>query len=70
MTEQSKSLIRHILTALGMILVALGLGKYSGVIDFALGNLDGVWQSISVIIGFVTTLFGFFKDSTRFSSKR
>jgi len=65
MNESTKSIIRHTLTALGTVLVLLGLGSWAGVIDFLNGSLDGVWDAIITIIGFVTTLFGYFKESTR-----
>ena len=70
MTEQTKSLIRHLLTALGTLLVVFGLGKYTGAIDYLLGNLDSVWQAIIVIGGAITTVVGFFKDKVRFEIKR
>lgn len=66
MTNKTPSLIRHILTALGMILAALGLGKFTGVIDFTLANLDTAWQAGLTIAGIFTSIYGFFKDSGRF----
>ena len=62
MSEQTKSLIRHILTALGTILAVIGLNSAIPIIDFLQDNLDGVWAALDVIIGFVIALIGFFND--------
>lgn len=59
--DSTISLIRHCLTALGVVLSLVGLGKYTGATDYLVANLDGVWAAISVVIGAITTLFGFFK---------
>lgn len=59
MTEQTKSLIRHILTVLAGLLVALGLANAAGVVEFTLVNLDAVWNAILVIVGFITGFKGF-----------
>lgn len=69
MTEQTKSIVRHILTALGAILMFLGLGKFTGIVDFLLENLDAVWQAIMVVIGFLTSLLGFFKNKERLEER-
>lgn len=69
MNEQTKSLIRHILTAVGFVLGIIGLGKFSGVIDILLQNLDGLWQAVSAIVGVVLMIIGFFKDKTRFLTR-
>ena len=65
MTEQTKSLIRHILTALGFLLSAIGVADAANVVDFLLADLDVVWDAILVLIGTVTTIVGFFKDKAR-----
>lgn len=65
MNLTTKSLIRHLLTALGTILVLLGLNGAIPVIDFLKESLDTVWGSIVTIIGFITTLYGFLKDRER-----
>lgn len=70
MNEQTKSIIRHALTALGAIITFIGLGKYTGVLEYVTNNLDTVWESILTLIGFVTAILGFFTDKTRFSVKR
>jgi phage-related protein len=62
MNEQTKSLIRHILTALGTILALIGLNNVIPIIDFLQSNLDGVWGAIEVLIGFIVALLGFFND--------
>jgi len=58
----TKSLLRHILTAIGSVLVFLGLGKFTGLIDILVQNLDVVWDAVVALIGFVLTVWGFFKD--------
>lgn len=60
MTDQTKSLIRHILTALGVVLGLIGLEKFTGAVQYILENLDNIWSAILTVIGFVTTLIGFF----------
>lgn len=67
MTTKVESLIRHFLTALGMILVVLGLNKYTGIVTYITENLSSVLAAGASIAGFITTLFGFFKNSNRFS---
>lgn len=66
MNEQTKSLIRHILTALGFVLGLFGLGKLTGLVDILLQNLDVLWSAISSIVGVVLMIIGFFKDKARF----
>ena len=58
----TKSLLRHILTAIGSALVFLGLGKFTGLIDILVQNLDVVWDAVVALIGFVLTVWGFFKN--------
>ena len=59
--KMDKSLLRHILTAVGAVLVFLGLGKFTGLIDVLLSNLDGVWDAVITVIGAATAIWGFFK---------
>ena len=56
-----KSLIRHILTALGVVLTFIGLGRFTGLTDLLLANLDAVWAAASTIIGAIVAIYGFFK---------
>lgn len=42
----------------------LGIGKFSGVIDFTLMNFDGLWQAGATIVGAVITYWGYFKGRT------
>lgn len=58
----TKSLLRHILTAIGSVLIFLGLGKFTSLIDILVQNLDVVWDAVVALIGFVLTVWGFFKD--------
>lgn len=61
-TERILSLVRHTLTAIGTVLVVLGLGKYTGAIDYIVQNLDGVYAAIMSIVGVVINVWGFFKN--------
>jgi len=65
MNNKTKSLVRHILTALGTVLVLLGLGDAAGVIEFVNGELDTVNDAILVIVGFLTSVFGFLREKDR-----
>lgn len=69
MNEQTKSLIRHILTALGFVLGAVGVADAANVIEFLLADLDIIWDAVLVLVGVVTTVIGFFKDSERFKKE-
>lgn len=60
----TKSLLRHLITGIGSVLVMLGIGKFSGVIDFTLMNFDGLWQAGATIVGAVITYWGYFKGRT------
>lgn len=60
-----KSLVRHLLTALGTIGMMTGLSKVVPVINFIGDNLDAVWAAGSALAGFGLTLFGFFKNPER-----
>ena len=70
MNEQTKSLIRHILTALGAVVGVIGLGSFSGAIDFILENLEGVAAAVTTIIGFAGAVLAFFKDGKRFEERK
>jgi cytochrome c biogenesis protein CcdA len=61
MNEQTKSIIRHILTALGFALTFIGLGRFTGLLDYITQNLDTIWDAVLVLVGVVTTIFGYFK---------
>ena len=63
--EQIKSLIRHLLTAVGILLTLLGVDKLIPVIEYLQGNLDGLFAAITTVIGIVMTVIGFFKDKDR-----
>lgn len=70
MNEQTKSIIRHLITALGAVLGFIGLSKFTGILDYVNTNLDSIWEAVLTIVGFVATLSGFFKDKARFTIKR
>jgi hypothetical protein len=69
MNEQNKSLIRHLLTALGVLMTALGLGNASGLIEELLANLDKIWDAVLVITGTVVSILGFFRNKDRFNKQ-
>lgn len=66
MNTKLQSLIRHILTALGTILVFLGLGKYSGLVEFLINSLDGIFVAVTTIVGVGMQIWGFLKNKGRF----
>jgi hypothetical protein len=65
MNERTKSIVRHVLTGLGAILAFFGITAATGVIEYTLVNLDTVWNAIIALLGFVTTVIGFFKNKER-----
>jgi predicted membrane protein len=56
-----KSLLRHILTALGSVLAFIGLSQFTGLVTLLSQNLDAVWAAVSTLIGVATAIIGFFK---------
>lgn len=68
MTTISKSAVRHLLTAIGTLVALVGLNELLPVISFLQTSLDTVWEAVVIIIGFITALIGFFKDSERFKA--
>lgn len=69
MNEKTKSLIRHILTALGTLVGVIGLESITGLITFLLDNLDAMWEAILTVVGFVTAILGFIKDANRHEAR-
>lgn len=61
MSNKWLSIIRHVLTSLGVLLMAFGIDNYVDVLDFVNQNLDSVWAAGETIFGFVITVIGFFK---------
>jgi hypothetical protein len=66
MNEQSKSLVRHLLTAVGFLLATLGLADASDMVNGLLANLDGIWDAVLVLSGTAVGIFGFFRNKDRF----
>lgn len=66
-TEQIKSLVRHVLTALGTLLVLFGLNRFIPVVETLTLNLDSTFQAIEVLIGVVLVVVGFFRNKDRFA---
>lgn len=69
MNESTKSLIRHILTALGVLLAALGLADAAELVNGTLAQLDSIWDSVLVLVGLVTSIAGFFSGKERFAER-
>ena len=69
MTEQVKSLIRHTLTAIGVLLTLIGIDKFIPLVEYLQTNLDGVVAAVSTLVGVVVTIFGFFRDSERWEKQ-
>lgn len=69
MDNKTKSLIRHILTGLGSVLVFFGLATLTDAIEYISANLDTVWEAGVTLVGFVTTVYGFFRDRERLSTE-
>lgn len=69
MTEQVKSLIRHTLTAIGVLLTLIGIDKFIPLVEYLQTNLDGVVAAVSTLVGVFVTIIGFFRDSERWEKK-
>jgi energy-converting hydrogenase Eha subunit E len=70
MNETTKSFIRHFLTVLGTIFALVGLNNWLPVLEYLNQSLDTIWASVVTLVGFATTLFGFFKDKDRLETKK
>jgi uncharacterized membrane protein YidH (DUF202 family) len=69
MTEQVKSLIRHTLTAIGVLLTLIGIDKFIPLVEYLQTNLDGVVAAVSTLVGVFVTIIGFFRDSERWEKQ-
>jgi len=69
MTEQTKSLIRHLLTAIGFLLATLGLADAADLVNILIADLDKIWDAALVLVGVVTTVAGFFNNKERFTDR-
>jgi hypothetical protein len=69
MNESTKSLIRHILTALGVLLAALGLADASELVNGTLAQLDSIWDAALVLVGFGTSVAAFLSGKERFEER-
>lgn len=58
--DKTKSLIRHILTALGTIMLFFNVPVLADIIQTISENLDQIFTYLTQIIGAVTALVGFF----------
>ena len=57
----TKSMIRHILTAIGTLVALVGLESVTGLLNYLIENLDGLWAAGATIVGAVTTIWGFLR---------
>ncbi len=64
-SEQIKSLIRHILTGLGILFTVIGLDKWIPMVQYIQDNLETTSIAIMTLIGVISTIVGFFKDKKR-----
>ena len=69
MNESTKSLTRHILTALGVLLAALGLADASELVNGTLAQLDAIWDAALVLVGFGTSVVAFLSGKERFEER-
>jgi hypothetical protein len=67
MNAGTKSLIRHILTALGVLLAALGMADAAELVNGMLADMDKVWDAVLVLVGFATSVLAFFTNKERFT---
>jgi len=68
--EQIKSLTRHLLTALGILLTLLGVDKLIPVVEYLQTNLEGVFAAITTLVGVVVTIIGFFRNKDRWEKRK
>lgn len=64
-SEQIKSLIRHILTGLGILFTVIGLDKWIPMVQYIQDNLETTSIAIMTLVGVISTIVGFFKDKNR-----
>ena len=69
MNENTKSVIRHILTGLGAVLAFFGLGQFTELVEIINTDLDAIWEAIITLTGVVMTIVGFFKDKDRHKAR-
>ena len=64
-SEQIKSLIRHILTGLGILFTVIGLDRWIPMVQYIQDNLETTSIAIMTLVGVISTIVGFFKDKKR-----
>jgi len=52
MSENVRSLIRHLLTIVGGLLTVFGLTKYSGVLEYVSNSVEPIYAAVTAVIGF------------------
>lgn len=60
-----KSLIRHLLTALGTLLTVLGLSEFVPIIELLKDNINELVAAGMTLSGLITTIVGFFRQKER-----
>lgn len=60
MNDKTKSLIRHLITALSTVFIFVGLSKFTPILQYLIDNLDQVSAAITTLITVVTAIYGFF----------
>lgn len=68
-TQQIKSLVRHSLTAIGVLVTMVGLDKFIPVVQYVQDNLDTTFAAVTTLVGVGTTIVGFFRDKDRWEEK-
>jgi hypothetical protein len=68
-SEQIKSLVRHLLTAIGILLTFLGVDKFIPMLEYLQSNLDEVFASVATIVGVIVTIIGFFNNKDRWQKE-
>ena len=69
MSEQIKSMIRHIVTSLGAVAAVFGISELAGVINLIAENIDTLFGIISSIGGVIAIMKGFFHNKERFTDR-
>lgn len=61
MSDKTASMIRHLLTGIASVMLVLGLGKYTGVINYILDNMNDLIAALTSLSSIVVGIYGFFR---------
>lgn len=64
MTEQTNSLIRHLLTALSTVLMFVGLSKFTPILQYLIDNINAIGGAVTTLVTIGTAIYGFFYKKT------